>query len=127
MIEIIKKYNFWDNTPIKFGFLRKHYVNSLSKYLDNSLVKVILGQRRVGKSYLLRMIIYHLINERKVRPENILYLNKDIHELDFINNSKQLLKAIEEYRNNLRPEGRIYIFLDEVQEIKSWEKAANSL
>lgn len=85
MIEIIKKYNFWDNTPIKFGFLRKHYVNSLSKYLDNSLVKVILGQRRVGKSYLLRMIIYHLINERKVRPENILYLNKDIHELDFIN------------------------------------------
>ena len=127
MIEIIKKYNFWDNTPIKFGFLRKHYVNSLSKYLDNSLVKVILGQRRVGKSYLLRMIIYHLINERKVRPENILYLNKDIHELDFINNSKQLLKAIEEYRNNLRPEGRIYIFLDEVQEIKEWEKAANSL
>ena len=127
MIEILKKYNFWDNTPIKFGFLRKHYVNSLSRYLDNSLVKVILGQRRVGKSYLLRMIIYHLINERKVRPENILYLNKDIHELDFINNSKQLLQAIEEYRNNLRPEGRIYIFLDEVQEIKDWEKVANSL
>lgn len=127
MIEILKKYNFWDNTTIKFGFLRKHYVNSLSKYLDNSLVKVILGQRRVGKSYFLRMIIDHLINERKVSPENILYLNKDIHELDFINNSKELLKAIEEYKNNLRPEGRVYIFLDEVQEIKNWEKAANSL
>ena len=127
MIEIIKKYNFWDNASIKYGFFRNHYINTLSKYLNNSLVKVILGQRRVGKSYLLRMIIYHLITERKVRPENILYLNKDIHELDFINNSEQLQRAIEEYRKNLRPEGRIYIFLDEVQEIKRWEKVANSL
>ncbi len=127
MIDIIKKYNFWDKTPIKIGFLRKHYLDSLSKYFDNSLVKVILGQRRVGKSYLLRMIIYQLINERKIPPKNILYLNKDIHELDFINNSKQLQKAIEDYRRNLKPEGRIYVFLDEVQEIDNWEKVVNSL
>jgi len=47
MIEIIKKYNFWDNTPIKFGFLRKHYVNSLSKYLENA---VFLHLKRRGYS-----------------------------------------------------------------------------
>ncbi|MBU0993977.1 MAG: ATP-binding protein [Proteobacteria bacterium] len=127
MIDILSKYNFWDNQKIKVGFVREHYLNDLSKYLNNSLVKVILGQRRVGKSYLLRMIIHQLMTEMHVSPKNILYLNMDIQELDFIKNAEQLQKAINEYLTNLKPTGRIYVFLDEVQEIENWEKVVNSL
>ena len=127
MFDIIKKYNYWNNEPIRLGFLRKTYVDKLSAYLNNSLIKVILGQRRVGKSYLFRMLIDHLIQKNNVNPENILYINKDIHELEFINNNKQLQFMIDEYHKELKPEGKIFIFLDEVQEIKNWEIAVNSL
>ena len=65
MIEILRKYNFWNAPPVNIGFPRDSYVNVLSGYLDNALVKVILGQRRVGKSYLIRMFIEHLITEKK--------------------------------------------------------------
>ncbi|MBF0101215.1 MAG: ATP-binding protein [Desulfobacterales bacterium] len=127
MFTILKKFNFWNNEPIRTGFFRANYINIFSKYLNNSLVKVILGQRRVGKSYLLRMLIEYLIKQNHVAPERILYINKDIHELEFINNSQQLLNVIEEYKNTLKPQGKIYVFLDEVQEIKDWEKSVNSL
>ncbi len=127
MIEILRKYNFWNAPPVNIGFPRDSYVNVLSGYLDNALVKVILGQRRVGKSYLIRMFIEHLITERKVPPENILYINKDIYAFDFINDSQTLQAAIDEYRKQLKPKGTIYIFLDEIQEIDNWEKVVNSL
>ena len=74
MIETLRKYNFWEGPPVNIGFRRESYVKALSGYLNNSLVKVILGQRRVGKSYLIRMFIAHLIIEKKVPAENILYI-----------------------------------------------------
>jgi len=126
MIEILEKYNFWNNPPGQTGYYRKNYMDSFSKYIDNSLVKVISGQRRVGKSYLFRMLIDWLINKKKVKQKNIFYLNKDIYELDFINTSQILQSSIETYINHFKPEGKIYLFLDEVQEIKGWEKVVNS-
>lgn len=72
------------------------------------------------------MIIKHLIEKQGVLRENIIYINKDIAELDFIDNSKQLVQIINEYQDTLKPAGKVFILLDEVQEIKDWEKAVNS-
>jgi predicted AAA+ superfamily ATPase len=127
MIEILKEYNYWGKQEIKTGFFRKAYIEKFSRYLHNKLVKVILGQRRVGKSYLLRMMIKHLIENQKVPRKNILYINKDISALDFIDSSNQLIKVVNEYRQVMKPMGKVFILLDEVQEIKNWEKAVNSL
>lgn len=127
MIETLRKYNFWEKSPSRIGYWRERYISNISKYLNNSLVKVILGQRRAGKSYLLRMIIQHLIQTTRVSPQNILYINKDIHELEFIQDSQALLRTIGAYQKELNISGKIYIFLDEVQEIADWEKAVNSL
>jgi len=126
VIEVLKKYNFWTNEEIKSGYYRKAYMEKISGYLGNRLVKVILGQRRVGKSYLLRMMIKHLIKNLKVPRKNILYINKDIAELDFIDTSTQLINLVNQFRQIMNPQGKLYIFLDEVQEIKNWEKAVNS-
>lgn len=127
MLEILEKYNYWNDKEIKSGYFRKIYVENFSGYLNNRLVKVILGQRRVGKSYFLRMIIKRLIEKKGVPRKNILYINKDIAELDFVNSSEQVLQVVNEYRRIMAPEGKVFIFLDEVQEIKGWEKAVNSL
>jgi uncharacterized protein len=126
MFSKLKKYNFWNNEEIKFGFFREQYVNNLSKYLGNKLIKVLLGQRRSGKSYILRMLIQSLIN-KGIKPENIIYINKDLIELDFINSADSLLNIIEEYRKELNPIGKVFLFLDEIQEIREWEKVVNSL
>jgi predicted AAA+ superfamily ATPase len=125
-MEILKKYNYWSDEEIETGYFREGYLHNISRYLENKLVKVILGQRRAGKSYLLRMIIRHLLENQKVPRQNILYINKDIAALDFIGSSPQLIETVDRYREALKPKGKVYIFLDEVQEIKEWEKAVNS-
>ena len=129
MVEIFKKlekYNYWQKKKIKTGFARNIYLNRIGKYFGNDLIKVLVGQRRVGKSYLLRQIIQKLIKE-KVNPKNIFYLNKEMVDFDEIKNYKDLQKLIEHYKKELKPRGKVYILLDEVQEIEQWEKIVNSL
>jgi len=126
MIEILEKFNFWNSPPGQVGYFRKDYIELFSRYIGNSMIKVISGQRRVGKSYLFRLFINWLMTQKKIPPNNIFYLNKDIFELDFINTSQKLQLVIETYMDHLKPEGTIYLFLDEIQEIKGWEKVVNS-
>jgi predicted AAA+ superfamily ATPase len=90
MFEILRRYNYWDGQEIKSGYFRGGYVERFCRYLGNKLVKVILGQRRAGKSYLLRMLMRHLIEKAGVPAENILYVNKDMAELDFIGNNSRM-------------------------------------
>lgn len=127
MFETLKKYNYWSSEKIECGYSRKSYLDKISHYLNNKLVKVILGQRRVGKSYLLRMIISYLIEKEGVPRKNVLYINKDIAELDFIDSGETLIRIVNEYRQTVKPKGKVFILLDEVQEIRAWEKAVNSL
>jgi len=127
MINILREYNFWDGQKIETGFFRKSYLKNISSYLNNKLVKVLLGQRRTGKSYIFRMLIKELIEKHKVSSKNILYINKDIRALDFIDSASKLDEIIRLYIKELVPKGKIYIFLDEVQEIIGWEKSVNSM
>lgn len=127
MLEILERNNFWNDEVVGYGYIRKKYLSKLEEYLDNTLVKVLLGQRRVGKSYLLRMLIHHLINKMAVSPHNILYINMDLHDFNFIKDSQSLMNTIDLYRSKLRPKGKIFLFLDEIQEIRGWERAVNSL
>lgn len=71
----ISKYNFWDAKLPSLGYVRRTYLEKIAEYIDNKLVKVLVGQRRVGKSYILRQIINLLIEERKINPKNIFYVN----------------------------------------------------
>jgi hypothetical protein len=127
MFEILKKYNFWDLKEIPCGFSRNSYMKKLEPYLGNRLIKVILGQRRSGKSYILRGIVKHLIEQMGIRRINIFYVNMDLMEFDFIKNRRDLKKLLDDYLRTLKPEGRVFVILDEVQEIDGWENLVNSL
>jgi predicted AAA+ superfamily ATPase len=127
MFEKLAQYNFWEGEKIEAGFSRQVYIDRLSPFLGNSLVKIVVGQRRTGKSYVLRMLMRNLIEEQHVPPQNIFYVNMDIQALRFIRDSQMLMEALGEYRKQLSPSGKVYVFLDEVQEIEGWENAVNSL
>lgn len=124
-IKQIEKYNFWNGNKISTGFNREFYLDKIEQYLNNKLVKVLIGQRRVGKSYLMRQLANNLIS-KGINPENILLINKEFESFSFIETHEDLNQLISLYEEELRPQGKIYIFIDEVQEIKDWEKAINS-
>ena len=128
MIEIInsiRKYNFWDNNLIDLGYVRTFYTDKIGQYLGNKLVKVLVGQRRAGKTYILRQIAAGLLSEG-VKSENILYINKEYMELGTLQNAVELEKLYEAYRDALNPIGKTYIFIDEIQYIDEWERFVNS-
>lgn len=124
--EVLKKYNPWDENIISTGFKRDFYTSKIEQYVGNSLVKVLTGQRRAGKSYILRQIAMGLI-ERGIHHENILFINLEFTAFDFLRTGSDLDSLIDLYRETIRPKGRVYIFIDEIQNIAGWEKAVNSL
>ena len=65
IFENIRKYNTWDEQKQNIGYKRKLYLNKIIKFIDNKLIKVLVGQRRVGKSYILRQIMNFLITQKK--------------------------------------------------------------
>ena len=125
-IESVKKYNLWFGNTIDAGFPRPLYTESIDQYLGSKVVKVLTGQRRVGKSYILRQTAMHLM-QQGVSGNNIVFINRELTAFDFIENYKDLDAFIHLYRQELKPEGRIYIFIDEVQDIDGWERVVNSL
>lgn len=110
------------------GFIREEYLNWLKTQSQNSLVKVLVGQRRVGKSYVLKQYIDFLINKDEVPAKNILYLNFEFFELNEFKNINNLEKLINHYLKTLKPDSKkeIYLIFDEIQELQSWEILINS-
>ncbi|MBO5008108.1 MAG: ATP-binding protein [Clostridia bacterium] len=101
---------------------RPMYVERIMKYADAPFVKILTGVRRCGKSTILKMIINEL-KKRGVREERILSYRFDSMEYEDMT-AKEMFAEI---KCKLSDDEKTYIFLDEVQEIKDWEKIVNSL
>lgn len=103
-----------------FMIERKQYLEQIRPFIDKPLIKVITGIRRCGKSTFLKLIAESII-ETGIKPQNILWVNKDSLEFDEIEHYKQLVKYVSNYFKTRK--GKKYLFIDEVQEIEGWEKA----
>jgi predicted AAA+ superfamily ATPase len=121
----LEKYNFWKGNLPELGFPREYYTNKISNYIGNKLIKVLVGQRRAGKSYILRQIAHQLIKSG-MNPCNLFYINKEFTDFDFINDYKDLEALLKQYRAKLQPAGKVWLFIDEVQNIQGWEHFVNS-
>ncbi len=126
IFEKVKKYNPWTGFSLALGYERTEYLTKITDYLGNRLVKVLVGQRRVGKSYLLRQVIHFLISKKGILPKNIFYVNKEFTAFDEIRSASTLELLFNFYKKKLAPSGKIYLFLDEVQNIENWETFVNS-
>ncbi len=126
LIEQIAKYNFWNGNQIPLGYSRETYVNSIARYANNSLVKVLVGQRRAGKSYLLRQLAHWLITQTGVDAKNTLFINLEFIEFAHVRTVQALEELYQNYRRTMAGEGRCYLFIDEIQNIEGWEVFVNS-
>jgi len=101
---------------------RPMYIEKIMAYANTPFVKILSGVRRCGKSTILKMIVEEL-KKRDVPEERILHYNFDSMQHEEIKTAKLLY---EEVKARISPDGKTYLFLDEIQEVKSWEKAINS-
>ena len=72
--KLIDQLNYWSNLPKESGYIRTEYVTVVMKYFGSSVTKVLVGQRRCGKSTILKQIIGALL-KNKTPKQNILFLN----------------------------------------------------
>ena len=124
-IELLRRYNLWGGSSFDLGYQRTDYTEEISGYIGSRLIKVLVGQRRSGKSYILRQVANQLI-DGGVKPENTLLINREFTDFDFLKTHKDLDELIKTYKNELNPSGKVYIFIDEIQMIDGWEKVVNS-
>ena len=101
---------------------RSNYLNQLIEVKDLNLIKVITGVRRCGKSTLLLQYKDYLL-ENGIKDSDILYMSFESAEWYEIKDYKDLYNYIKSKYHNRK----VYLLLDEVQNVEDWEKAVNSL
>lgn len=101
---------------------RETYLEQIRPYYESDIIKVITGVRRAGKSILLDTIKDELI-ENGVCENHIIYLNLEDLDYDYIVDASDLNSEIKSRIDN---NGKYYIFLDEIQHVKNFEKALAS-
>lgn len=101
---------------------RENYVKKIMAFTDTPFVKVLTGVRRCGKSTIMQMIMDEL-RKRGIRDERIVSYRFDSMEYEGMT-AKQLYETL---KTKLSDTEKTYLFLDEVQEISSWEKTVNSI
>ena len=100
--------------------VREKYLKEIRPFYDSDLVKIITGIRRCGKSVILKTIY----DEIAKITDNIIYLDfEDAINLKKAGSVELLLSYVDQNRN----EGKCYIFLDEVQNVKDWAIAVKTL
>lgn len=103
--------------------LRPDYIEAVKPFMDASLVKILTGVRRCGKSTIFEMIRQELL-ERGIPEDHIIM--KKYTEMD-IPDTITAKQMYDELVSRVEDDKRYYFLLDEIQEIKGWEKAVNSL
>lgn len=102
---------------------RLQYIEKIEGLLNTPPVKVLVGMRRSGKSVVLKQLSDRLI-ARGIPSDNVLYYNFESLEWEHLTNYRMLYEDIMRRTKNVS--GRVYLLLDEIQEVQSWEKAVNS-
>lgn len=100
--------------------LRQRYIDKIEHNLGKNMIIILTGQRRVGKSYILRLFKDKVSENEK---NNIIYINKEKHAFENIRTYQDLNAYIDEHRN---PDKKNYILVDEIQDIESFEKSVRS-
>ncbi|MBN1411374.1 MAG: ATP-binding protein [Spirochaetales bacterium] len=101
---------------------RPIYMKKITPFIGREMIKVIVGQRRVGKSCLLLKLIEKIKNEKP--RANIIYIDKDDRDFNVIKNDEDLYTYVS---SKIRKKASSFLFIDEVQEIDKFEYALRSL
>ena len=109
-----------DKTRYMNAILRQSYLEKIERYLGKDTIIILTGQRRIGKSYILRLFRDKM---SKDAGANVIFIDKEKHEFDDIKTYKELNAYIDEHRNKAKTN---FILVDEIQDIEEFEKSVRS-
>jgi hypothetical protein len=101
---------------------RPYYTEKIRPHIGKPIIKILTGQRRIGKSYILLQLI-DIIREADASGQMI-FINKELKEFRSIQTSDDLYKYIV---SQLNKEARNYVFIDEIQEVSEFQHSLRSL
>jgi len=101
---------------------RPYYTEKICQYIGQPIIKILTGQRRVGKSCILKQLM-NIIRESDSKA-NLIYINKELKEFRTIRNDDDLYQTI---RAQLKNNGQNYVFIDEIQEVANFQNTLRSL
>ncbi len=102
---------------------RELYLSKIRGFYESDLIKILVGIRRCGKSVILQQIMDEL-KEKNVDEDHIIYINFEFIEFEELQDYKKLNRYVKE---QIVDSTIYYVFLDEIQNVDSFEKVVNSL
>ena len=102
------------------AILRQSYLEKIERYLGKDTIIILTGQRRIGKSYILRLFKDKMNKDERA---NIIFIDKEKHEFDEIKTYQDLNAYIDARRDKKKMN---YILVDEIQDIEEFEKSVRS-
>lgn len=108
---------------LRFMIKRELYMKRIRPFIGSNLIKVMTGIRRCGKSVMLELIKQELI-ESGVNPIQFISINFEDLSYSHLQTDKSLHDEITNRAKDI--DGKVYLFFDEIQEVKDWEKCINS-
>lgn len=103
--------------------IREKYISKIKPFINNPVLKILTGMRRVGKSSLLHIIKDEIL--KNIADENKIYINFEATNLLSINNANSLLEYLKPLLEDVK--GKVYFFFDEIQVIDGWEEVISDL
>ena len=97
---------------------RPFYTEKISPYIGKPIIKILTGQRRIGKSFILKQIA------NSIQQSNVIYINKELKEYRNIVNDNDLYEYISA---KLDEKAENFVFIDEIQEISGFQHCLRSL
>lgn len=102
--------------------IRAGYIEKIRPFIGKHLIKILTGQRRVGKSYMLKQLIAEI---RNTEPNaNVIYIDKELEDFSAVKDHKDLDNYVKQH---LSADQKNYLFIDEVQEIEGFQHCLRSL
>ena len=100
-------------------YKRELYLDRIKPFVNTQMIKVLTGQRRVGKSFLIFQLMDYIL--LSYPSSDLIYINKELFEFDGLKDYSDLVNYVTQKRNNLND--KCFLFIDEVQDITNFEKA----
>ncbi len=120
MLHVLARWNRWGGAELPSG-QRRQVTNEIVEAIDGKQVLTLIGPRRAGKTTVMFQLIDEL--ERRGRPtEAVLHINFEEPAFARGLDNELLEQLYRAYREQVFPEGRAYLFLDEVQHVAAWER-----
>ncbi len=107
---------------MKSLYIREKYLKRIKPFIGKNIIKVLTGQRRVGKTVLLKQII-DLVKQEDCNA-SIIYINKEHNDFKHLKSDEDLFKYV---KSQLSSTEKNYVFIDEVQEVENFEIALRQL